>query len=54
MRSLDLGQEYLEDPLTHRLTPNEVDVDGDGVENTKVFSQTPYGVLKDILHLPSR
>ncbi len=54
MRSLDLGQEYLDDPFSHRLTPNEVDVDGDGVENTKVFSQTPCGVLKDIPHLSSR
>ncbi len=54
MRSLDLGQEYLEDPFTRRLTPNEVDVDGGGVENTKIFNQTPYGVLQGIPHLPSR
>ncbi len=50
MRSLDLGKEYLEDPITHRLTPNEVD----GVENSKVFSQAPYGILKAIPHLPLR
>ncbi len=34
MRSLDLGQEYLEDPFSHRLTPNEVDVDGGWVEKS--------------------